>query len=87
MKKYSKFLAMISSEFHRYLMENGDFADQLPTNALVIFQIEGEEDFNLWHREMSLRNKDKDQQVRYVMLKKWRQHSAIEDVALVAATA
>jgi hypothetical protein len=68
-------------------MENEDFADQLPANALVIFQIEGEDDFNLWHREISLRNKDKDQQVRYVMLKKWRQRSAIEDVALVAATA
>lgn len=87
MKEYSKFLTMISSEFHRYLMENEDFADQLPANALVIFQIEGEDDFNLWHREISLRNKDKDQQVRYVILKKWRQHSAIEDVSLVAATA
>ena len=42
MSEYSNFLAMISTEFHRYLMENNEFASALPANTLVIFQVEGE---------------------------------------------
>ena len=38
MNDYTKFLAMISTEFHRYLMENEEFAEKIPANALVIFK-------------------------------------------------
>ena len=38
MSDYANFLAMVSTEFHRYLMENEDFAEKIPANALVIFQ-------------------------------------------------
>ncbi len=87
MKEYSDFLTMLSSEFRRYLIENEKFAEDLPSNSLVIFQVEGEDTFNAWHEKMSLKNREKNQPIRYVRLKKWRQHSAIEDVTLVAATA
>lgn len=40
MNKYAEFLAMVSTEFHRYLMENEELADKIPANALIIFQIE-----------------------------------------------
>jgi hypothetical protein len=40
MSDYANFLAMVSTEFHRYLMENQDFAEKIPANALVIFQTE-----------------------------------------------
>ena len=73
---------MVSTEFHRYLMENDEFAEDIPTNALVIFQVEGENDFNNWHKEMSLRNREADQPIIYVYLKKWRQHSSIEEIRL-----
>jgi hypothetical protein len=58
MNEYTNFLAMISTEFHRYLMENEEFAEKIPTNALVIFEIQGEDDFNRWHKETSLKNQD-----------------------------
>jgi hypothetical protein len=84
---FTNFLTMVSTEFHRYLMENETIAERIPSNALIIFQIEGENDFNLWHKELSLRNREKDQPVHYIRVKKWRQHSTIEDVSLIAATA
>ena len=87
MKAYSDFLTMVSSEFRRYLIENEDFAERLPPNTLVIFQVEGEDAFNAWHEKVSLKNREKNQPIRYVRLKKWRQHSALEDVTLIAATA
>ena len=74
------FLTMVSTEFHRYLMENEEFANKIPANAMVIFQIEGEDDFNEWHKETSLRNREGDQSIIYVYVKKWRKHSLIEEI-------
>ena len=87
MSDYNNFLTMISTEFHRYLMENEEFASGMPVNTLVIFQVEGEDDFNKWHKEKSLRNLEKSQPISYVQLKKWRKHSSIEEVKLLKATA
>ena len=87
MNDYTNFLAMVSTEFHRYLMENEAFAEKIPTNALVIFQIEGEDDFNNWHKETSLRNREADQTIIYVFVKRWRKHSLIEEVNLSEAVA
>jgi len=86
MINYTNFLAMVSTEFHRYLMENEEFADKIPTNALVIFQIEGEDDFNRWHKEPSLKNRDPDQPMVMVNVKRWRKHSSIEELDLAEAT-
>ena len=85
MSDYANFLAMVSTEFHRYLMENEEFAAKIPANAMVIFQVEGEDDFNRWHKETSLRNKESDQPVIFVYVKKWRKHSSIEELKLAEA--
>ena len=86
MSDYANFLAMVSTEFHRYLMENEDFAEKIPANALVIFQIEGEDKFNRWHKETSLKNRESDQPVVLVNVKRWRKHSSIEELNLAEAT-
>ncbi len=78
---------MLASEFHRYLMEDEEKANMLPENVLLIFQVEGEEDFNHWHKKMTLRNREADQPVTAVHLKKWRLHSVIEDMTLTPAIA
>ena len=85
MKSYEDFVTMLSSEFHRYLMENEEDAKDLPENALVVFQVEGESDFNRWNKEISLRNREKRQQISYVHVRKWRKHSALEEVSFVSA--
>ena len=87
MSDYSKFTTMLASEFHRYLMDDEKRAPKLPENVLLIFQVDGEDDFNRWHKEMSIRNKEADQPVAYVHLKKWRLHSSIEDMTLISAIA
>ena len=87
MSDYNKFTAMLASEFHRYLMEDEEKANVLPENVLLIFEVDGEDDFNRWHKEMSLRNIEAGQSFAYVHLKKWRLHSVIEDMTLIGATA
>lgn len=82
MSSYMGSLAMISSELHRYLMEHESLADKIPANALLIFKVEGEDEFNKWHEEMSLRNREPEQPVVYVSVKKWRSHSIIDGIEL-----
>ena len=69
MSNYNNFLTMISTEFHRYLMENNEFANNIPVNALVIFQVEGEDAFNHGHRKTSLKNRETGQpgSVKYIV--------------------
>ncbi len=86
MHKYKDFLAMVSTEFHRYLMENEELGEKIPANAMVIFEIEGEDDFNRWHKETSLRNRESDQPVVFINVKKWRTHSSIGELNLAEAT-
>jgi len=35
-------------EFDRYVLEHPEFAENIPDNALVVMQLEGDEEFNQW---------------------------------------
>ena len=84
MNNYTDYLVMLSTEFHRYMMENEEFTESIPANALVIFQVEAEDDFNDWHKETSLKNREAGQPIIYVYVKKWRKHSSIEELNVEA---
>lgn len=47
--------SLLVKEFDRYILEHPEFADQIPNNALVVMQIEGDKDFNTWAREAAQR--------------------------------
>ncbi len=87
MKNYSSFVAMLSSEFHKYLMENEKTAREIPKGALIIFRVNGDENFNKWHEVMSYKNKEKNQSVIYVNVKEWRKQSVIEKLSITKALA
>jgi hypothetical protein len=82
MSDYSRFLTMLSTEFQRYLMENEQLGDKIPLNAMVVFQVNGEDGFNSWHKDVSLRNREKDQPVIFISVKRWREHSSIQELHL-----
>lgn len=63
-------------------MENEKFGEKIPLNAMVVFQVDGEDNFNNWHKNTSLRNREKDQPVILIRVKKWREHSSIEELHL-----
>ncbi|MEP7168329.1 MAG: DUF5647 family protein [Bacteroidota bacterium] len=84
MKKYKKFLAMLSSEFSLYLMEH---PKTIPLNTLIIFEMEGEKEFNQWHKKLSMKNREPGQPIVVAQLKKWRRHSSIEKIIIQKAVA
>ena len=87
MSRFQGFLAMISSEFQRFVMENEEIAERIPNNALIVFEVAGEADFNRWHREVSLKNREGNKPILVVQLKGWRTHSAIGEITITEAAA
>jgi len=67
-KAYVEKNSMLVKEFDRYVLEYPEFADQLPDNALVVMQVEGDEEFNRWARETAQRAAEKDTPIVYVTI-------------------
>lgn len=82
MNPYSKLVAMLSSEFNKYLIQHPKTAERIPEGALVIFQIEGETAFNEWSKKISIKNREKDQPVIFVYVKKWREIPSVEELVV-----
>ena len=40
--------SMLVREFDKYILEHPEFADRIPDDALVVIQLEGDEEFNTW---------------------------------------
>ena len=55
-------------EFDRYILEHPEFAEKLPDNALVVMQMEGDEEFNRWAKQAAQEAADKDTPVAYVTI-------------------
>lgn len=60
--------SLLVREFDRYILEHPDFAENLPDNALVVMQLENNEEFNRWAREAALSVAEKDSPVVYVTI-------------------
>ena len=55
-------------EFDKYVLEHPEFANQIPDNALVVMQIDGDEEFNIWARETAQKVAEKNTPVVYVTI-------------------
>ena len=44
--KFERLNSVLGYEFDRYVMEHPDFAEKIPPGAIVVLQVEGEDDFN-----------------------------------------
>ena len=70
-------------EFNRYVRERPEFADRIPDNAIVIMQLEGDEDFNKWSLGLAKSHVEKGQPLIYVRIKRIRPiRSRIEELEL-----
>lgn len=47
--------AIIATEFDRYVIEHPEFALKIPRNAQIVFQVEGDEEYNKWSRQLAER--------------------------------
>ena len=57
---------MLVREFDRYTLEYPEFADKIPDNALVVMQIDGDEEFNEWAKKTGHSVAEKDNPIVYI---------------------
>lgn len=70
-------------EFDQYVIEHPEFADDIPDNAIVAMQIEGDNEFNAWSRRLAESQAEKGQPIVHVKIKRLMPvHSRIEDMEL-----
>ena len=74
-------------EFDKYILEHPAFSDRIPNNALVVMQIEGDEEFNGWARETGRQIAEKDMPMVYITITELKPvRSRIEKLKLEFAT-
>lgn len=56
-------------EFEKYVLEHPRFATRIPDNALIVMQVEGDEEFNQWSRKLAQAQADKNQPLVYIIVK------------------
>jgi hypothetical protein len=72
-KDFNRLHMDLLGEFNRYVVDNPGFAARIPYGATVILQLEGNDAYNRWSRNIAERSrtKDKDENgpVLYVRVK------------------
>ena len=61
--------AILLTEFDRYVMEHHEFANKIPQNAQIILQVEGDEEYNEWSKQLAERQRETNQPVIHVKVK------------------
>lgn len=75
--------SMLVKEFDRYVIEHPDFAEKIPDSALIVMQVEDDEEFNRWAKETALKVAEKEQSIVYVTITKLKPvRSRIEKLRL-----
>ena len=73
MKDFNRLHMDLLGEFDRYVLENPGFAARIPYGASVILQLEGNDAYNRWSRNIAERNRSKDKSenrpILYVRIK------------------
>ncbi len=70
-------------EFNRYIREHPEFADNIPNNAIVIIQLEGDKEFNKWSLYLAKKHAEKHQPQIFARIKKIKPiRSRIEQLEL-----
>ncbi|MFH1701940.1 MAG: DUF5647 family protein [Nitrospirota bacterium] len=60
---------ILVTEFDRYVIEHPEFAEKIPQNAQIVLQVEGDEEYNEWSKQLADRQREPGQPLVYVKVK------------------
>ncbi len=61
--------AILVTEFDRYVIEHPEFEMKIPRNAQIVLQVEGDQEYNKWSKQLAERQREPDQKVVYIKVK------------------
>ena len=50
--------AILATEFGRYVVEHPEFAAEIPENSQIVLQVEGDEKYNKWSRNIAKKQRE-----------------------------
>jgi hypothetical protein len=53
-------------EFNEYLFEHPEFAEQIPAGAIIVIQVAGDQEYNVWSRALAEANREPDRPLVFV---------------------
>ena len=60
---------ILVTEFDRYVVEHPELAEQIPPNAQIVLQVEGDEEYNRWSIQLAEKQRERDQPFVFVKIK------------------
>ena len=60
---------VLVTEFDRYVVEHPEFAEKIPLNAQIVLQVEGDEEYNAWSKQIAEKQREPGQAIVYVKIK------------------
>jgi hypothetical protein len=61
--------AILVTEFDRYVIEHPEFSVKIPPNAQIVLQVEGDDEYNEWSRQLAERQREQGQPAVFVKVK------------------
>ena len=61
--------AILVAEFDRYVVEHPEFAVDIPRNSQIVLQVEEDNEYNEWSKQLAERQREPNQKVVYVKVK------------------
>lgn len=70
MNIYERQISILGMEFDRYMREHPEFSEKFPQNAHIVLLKHGDKKFNEWCIELANKQKDEEQPIIYITIKK-----------------
>ena len=61
--------AILAMELDRYVIEHPEFEIKIPRNAQIVLQVEGDQEYNKWSKQLAERQREPDQKVVYIKVR------------------
>ena len=61
--------AILVTEFDRYVVEHPEFAVNIPRNSQIVLQVEEDNEYNEWSKQLAERQREPGQKIVYVKVK------------------
>ncbi|MDO9529324.1 MAG: hypothetical protein Q7J27_09205 [Syntrophales bacterium] len=61
--------AILVTEFDRYVVEHPEFAVNIPRNSQIVLQVDSDNEYNEWSKQLAERQREPGQKIVYVKVK------------------
>lgn len=62
--------ALLIQEFNQYVFDHSEFLKRIPQGAVIVLQLESDEEYNRWGRRVAEKTREEGQSLAFVEIRK-----------------